>query len=162
MSNNPLNKFFENLNIIKKLNAYEIIIGLSPAANNVFVPMTFINFDNSKTIKSVPIHEALYFIEYGTIIIPAQSILVIAQRYVMECLDKFFDRLIDMAASEDFTEAICNAEVNQFINQINFLLPEIIKNHKQTYSYISNLLNISSAESFPDLSQYIKCTIYKK
>lgn len=149
--------FEEITKLLDKLNAlsnYYIEIGLLNEDKFKTIAATFINLDNTQTTITLPISDALYLNETGSLIMPARPIVNKLLFKINTILNSNLSEIIQNA-KEDLAIQMKNLEF-----QINTLIPRLIDGIISEYKPITNVSFPTSMIDLAKIKNFIKCKIY--
>lgn len=151
--------------VLESINKYKIIFGILKEDGSTLVEVNILNLDESITKKTLPLSEVMFFIDKGTLTIPATFILEKISYYADTQLEMTIDELIEKSNNSILTEGDVENSLQILVVKINNFAKGIGQNIKEDQSRLSTILGKKDEGKYlidlNILSKYLKCKLIK-
>lgn len=155
----------EVISNINLLSNYYFEFGLFENNSNIMDDATILNTDNTTSTIKLSLGEILYFIEHGTITMPAQSILEKILIYANTKIDIVYNDLLERILVDNISRDTIIGVLHNVALDITNYSKLVCKNHKDFNNIVNNILKSNETIQIYDLnklSNYIECRLQHK
>lgn len=161
-----LDDLTKQLSIIDELNNYYIEFGILTEDEFKMVEVNVLNTDDTITKILMSIHDVMYLTEYGTLTIPARSVLQLALAWVTSELDGLIDKICDNVFNYNWTIYDIDSEMEKFAIKVKFHIQYEMETMIRSAANLASLINQKDENKYlfdlNKLKNYIKCRIFRK
>jgi argininosuccinate synthase len=111
---------------IKSLTNYSIEFGVLTADGEKKIDAGILNIDQTITKTELTAADAMYFVEYGTLMIPARPVLQHILQWTKDALDTVLNQIYCGVLDNGWTDADIYSRMKFFEAQVNNQIPIII------------------------------------
>lgn len=158
-----MNDLIKQINLVESLSKYNIELKILHEGE--YITAVNISPDGEQSVE-IPIEDAIYMTEYGTVDFPGTHILQHILYWIESTLNLKLEDIMNQIFERDFSEFEIEQEMRNYESAINLYIKSYISSYVKKVSFLS--AKAGETEQLPyyfDLSlleRYIICQIYKK
>ena len=149
-----LSEFKNKNDLIKSISNYKFEFGVLTKDEFKSVKVSILNPDESVTEAFMTVGQIMYLTEHGTIMLPARPILSRILPQIEKRIETILEDIIDGVFSFNWNKSDIDLRLKLFENETNLFLQNKIREMIASNSYLSNLVDEKSDNTYLlDLNQ---------